>query len=85
MKQAQLEAAKVRAKFAEQEAALKKEKAQITEQQKVPEAAHDRKQVELDADIELLNQQKEVPAFDAETHILEVNSAISISSDSQEF
>ena len=51
MKQAQLEAAKVRAKFAEQEAALKKEKAQIMEQQKVAEAAHDRKQVELDPDI----------------------------------
>ena len=80
-----MEAAKVRAEFAEQEAALKKEKAKIMEQQKVAEAAHDRKQVKLDADIELLKQQKEVAAFDAVTHILEVKSAILSSSDSQEF
>ena len=85
MKQAQLEAAKVRAKFAEQEAALQKEKTQIMDQQKVAEAAHDRKRLELDADIELLNQQKEVAAFDAETPILEVKSTILISSDNQEF
>ena len=53
------------------------------EQQKVAEAEHGRKQVELDADIDLLNQQKEVAAIDAETHILEVGLTISISSDSQ--
>ena len=84
MKQAQLEAAKVRVKYAEQEAALKKERALIIEQHKVAEAARMRKQLELDADLDLLNQQKEVAAFDAETHFLEART-ISISSDSQEF
>ena len=74
MKQAALEAAKVRAGYAARGAVLKKEKAQIMEQQTIAEAARVRKKEALDADIDLLNQEKELAAFAAEIHVLETKS-----------
>ena len=79
VKQAALEAAKVRTEYAARENALKKEKAQIIEQQAIAEAARVRRKEELEADIDFLNQEKELAACAAETQALETRSNKSVS------
>ena len=79
VKQAALEAAKVRTEYAARENVLKKEKAQIIEQQAIAEAARVRRKEELEADIDFLNQEKELAACAAETQALETRSNKSVS------
>ena len=78
VKQAALEAAKVRTEYAARENVLKKEKAQIIEQQAIAKAARVRRKEELEADIDFLNQEKELAACAAETQALETRSNKSV-------
>ena len=55
-------------------AALKKEQAQIVREQMIAEAAPIRKKEELAADLDLLNQDKELAVYATETHALETAS-----------
>lgn len=55
LKQAQLEAARVRLKFAEKEAAIHKEQALIEEKELIAEAARIRQKANLNAELELLS------------------------------
>ena len=73
-KQAQVEATRVRVQYAEKEAAMKKKKAMIEEQEVISNAAVARFKAELDADLDLLGQQKEAAAAQAEVDALESNS-----------
>lgn len=81
IKQAQLEAARVRAEYAEREAVLRKERALLEEKEKVADAARTRMKANLETDIELLNKQKEFAIFAAETNALESRSEPSIKID----
>ena len=75
LKKAALQAAKVKREYAAHEAApQKKEQAHIVQEQMIAEAAHIRKKEELAADLDNLNQEKEVAAYAAETHALETAS-----------
>lgn len=81
IKQAQLEAARERAEYAEREAVLRKERALLEEKEKVVDAARTRMKANLETDIELLNKQKEFAIFAAETNALESRSEPSIKID----
>ena len=61
-------------KFAEKEAAIHKEQALIEEKELIAEAARIRQKANLNAELELLSQQKELEACVAETNILEMKS-----------
>ena len=70
LKQAQAEAAKVKRRYAEKQAALLKEKALLIESEQVAEAARLRKKSSLEADLKFLDHQKELEACIAETNAL---------------
>ena len=70
---AKAEAAKVRAKFAEQEAKLLKEKTLLDEKQAIEAAQTERKKAHLKTDIDLLNTKMEAAAIEAEADAYETN------------
>ena len=71
IKRAKAEAARAKLEFAEEEANLKKQQAQLAEQEKLAKATAIRKKAELEADLQLLNQKSEAAAAEAEANVLE--------------
>lgn len=71
MKRAKAEAARARLEFAELEAGIRKQQAQLVEQEKLSKANVVRKKAELDADLDFLAQKREAAAAEAEVQALE--------------
>lgn len=68
---AKAEGARMRVEFAKREAELLKKMALIDEEQKIAEAKANRLKAEFDADIQVLSEEKEVAAIEAEASVLE--------------
>lgn len=71
IKQAKAEAARIKVSFAEQEASIKLEKSHLEEQEKIAAATADRKKTDLEIKLQLLNDQKNYAAAEAEAQVLE--------------
>ena len=70
LKQAKVQAARVKVEFAEREAELQRLKAKITEEEMIAAAARQRQKSDLDAELTLLQNMKEAAAAEAEVEAL---------------
>ncbi|XP_041369793.1 uncharacterized protein LOC121383762 [Gigantopelta aegis] len=70
-KQAKAEAAKAKALYAQREAALRKQRSQFEEEQSIAQASMERRKADLEADLQLLSEEKEAAAAVAEADSFE--------------
>ena len=77
-KRAQAEAARVKLEYARRELELKRKRALLEEKGKIDEAQCRRQQLECDADLELINYEKEAAAADAEATFLEQMNSLAL-------
>jgi len=79
--QAKVQAARTKLKYAEQELTLRKQRAAVVETESITLAASARKKVEIESDLQLLKEKKELDAMKAEADVLEVASCRTLPSD----